>query len=144
MIPSVIQWHVSSEYLFTCPEDGGKLFLRNVGTHLPSYVLVTSCKMEILRHCQNLKADIVFVLASDFPIYREGGGTIFLRNVSTHVPKSTVSPSRILEERYFNINFCDVVGPNFQHSLLFLEHQNLRDCRLRIGYSNPESGDSIR
>jgi hypothetical protein len=58
MILSVIQWHVSSDYLFTCPEDGGKLFLRNVGTHLPNYVLVTSCKMEILRRCQNLKADI--------------------------------------------------------------------------------------
>ena len=84
------------------------------------------------------------VLASDFPICPEGGGTIFLRNVSTHVSNCTVSPPRILEERYFNIIFCDAVVPTFLHSLLVLEHQKLRHCRLRIGFSNPESGYPIR
>jgi hypothetical protein len=118
MLPSVIQWHISSESLFTCPEDGGKLFLRNVGAHLPNYILVTSCKMELLCHSQNLKTDIVSCTCKRLSHLPEGGGTIFLRNVNTHVPNCTISAPRILEERYFIINFCNAVGPTFQHSLL--------------------------
>lgn len=41
-------------------------------------------------------------------------------------------------------HYRDATGPTFQYAVLVVEHQNLRHYRVRMQFSNSESGNPIR